>query len=37
MQERLVDVVAPLVADREPAILGKPRQCRHTLMVEDSD
>ena len=27
MQERLVDVVPPLVADREPAVLGKPRQC----------
>ena len=22
-----MDVVAPLVADREPAVLGKPRQC----------
>src|SRR5918994_5318494 len=27
MQERLVDIVAPLVADREPAVLRKPRQC----------
>ena len=27
MQERLVDVVPPLVADRQPAVLGKPGQC----------
>ena len=26
MQKRLVDVVPPLVADREPAVLRKPRQ-----------
>src|SRR5215207_8932945 len=27
MEKRLMDVVAPLVADREPAVLRKPGQC----------
>jgi hypothetical protein len=27
MQERLVDVVPPLITDREPTVLGDPRQC----------
>src|SRR5215217_6078964 len=27
MEERLMDVVAPLIADREPAVLRKPGQC----------
>ena len=27
VQERLMDVVPPLVADREPAVLRKPGQC----------
>src|SRR5687768_1838382 len=27
MEKRLMDVVAPLIADREPAVLGKPGQC----------
>src|SRR5215210_2486541 len=27
MQKRLVDVIAPLVADREPSVLRQPRQC----------
>ena len=27
MKKRLVDVVPPLIANREPAVLGKPGQC----------
>src|SRR5215203_6621999 len=27
MQKRLVDVIAPLVADRQPSVLREPRQC----------
>jgi hypothetical protein len=27
MQKRLMDVVAALIANREPAVLGKPGQC----------